>query len=277
MSAPPLPDHFVTASPKPLATVPRSNRPSVSLITVTFGTGPIVVDSLISLVASLESSPLEYEYVVIDNAHPYAGDRTVNTLLLATHGVRVVRSDTNLGFGGGCELGVRVTTGETLGFVNSDILYEPGWIEPLLDQLDRPEVSIAAPVLLNVDRSVQEAGQQLRADATTVPIDVAPASGDVTTPDYASAACWLVRREEHRRIGGFDPAFFPAYYEDVDYSLRAASMGGSTVVVGSSRVVHHKGASTSDDRVPDTTPQRQLLLDRWPDLGISQLRLPLEP
>lgn len=270
MSETPLPDRFVTASPRPLVTIPPASRPTVSFVTVGFGTGPVIVDSLASLVASLARSDLTYECVVVDNAHPTAGDTTVNHLLLATHGVRVIRSATNLGFGGGCELGVRHSAGAVIGFVNPDVIYEPGWIEPLLAQLDRPGVSIAAPVLLDPDGSVQEAGQRLWADGNTSPITVAPAPGDVTTPDYASAACWLIGRSEHERIGGFDPAFFPAYYEDVDYALRAASIGGSTVVVGASRVVHAKGASTADDRIPDTTPQRQLLLDRWPDLATKQ-------
>jgi GT2 family glycosyltransferase len=277
MNAPPLPDRFVTASPKPLATVALSPSPKVSFVTVTFGTGPIIVESLTSLVASLASSAIDYEYVVVDNAHPDGGDGTVNTLLLATRGVRVLRSPTNLGFGGGCELGFRGSTGEIVGFVNPDVIFEPGWIEPLLDQLDRPGVSIAAPVLLNPDRTVQEAGQRLWTDGTTSPITDAPEPGDVLIPDYASAACWLVRRTEHARVGGFDPAFFPAYYEDVDYAVRATSMGGSTVVVGSSRVVHRKGSSTADDRVPDTTPQRRLLLERWPDLASTQSQPPAVP
>jgi GT2 family glycosyltransferase len=270
MSVPPLPRRFATASPRPLVTVPFHGRPAVSFVTVTFGTGPIIVDSLISLVESLESAHVPYDYLVVDNAHPEATRSTVDALLLATHGVSVVRSPTNLGFGGGCEVGVGESTGEVIGFVNPDVIFERGWLEPLLAQLERPGVSIAAPVLLDPDGTVQEAGQRLWADGTTSPITSAPAPGDVATPDYASAACWMVRRAEHERIGGFDPAFFPAYYEDVDYGLRAASKGGSTVVVGSSQVTHHKGSSTSDARIPDTTPQRHLLLERWPELATTQ-------
>ena len=274
---PPLPDRFVTASPNPLATVAPSPIPKVSFVTVTFGTGPIIVDSLTSLVASLASSAIDYEYVVVDNAHPDGGDGTVNTLLLATRGVRVLRSPTNLGFGGGCELGFRGSTGEIVGFVNPDVIFEPGWIEPLLDQLDRPAVSIAAPVLLNPDRTVQEAGQRLWADATTSPITDAPEPGDVLNPDYASAACWLVRRTEHARIGGFDPAFFPAYYEDVDYAVRATSMGGSTVVVGSSRVGASQGFVDGRRSGAGHDTQRRLLLERWPDLASTQPQPPAVP
>jgi GT2 family glycosyltransferase len=249
----------------------------VSLVAVTFGTGPIITDSLVSLVESLADSGVAYEYLVVDNAHPDAGDLTVNTLCLSTSGVRVVRSTSNLGFGGGCDLGVRSTTGEILAFVNPDVMFEPGWIAPLLDALREPTVSISAPVLLNPDRSIQEAGQRLWSDGTTSPIVDAPASGEISRPDYASAACWLMRRDEYRRLGGFDPAYFPAYYEDVDFALRALSLGGSTAVVGDSQVVHRRGSSTADDRVPDTTLQRQLLLDRWPDIATTRPTQPIEP
>jgi GT2 family glycosyltransferase len=276
MTAPPLPLRLVTASPRPLATVPSSASPTVSLVTVTFGTGPIITDSVVSLVASLTSTPVDYEFVVVDNAHPTAAEFTVNTLLLTTRGVRVVRSPANLGFGGGCELGVRRSSGEIIAFVNPDVIYEPGWIEPLLEQLTRPGVSIVTPVLLDPDGSVQAAGQHLWNDGSTAPITIAPSPGEVSEPDYASAACWLVRRDEHERIGGFDPAFFPAYYEDVDYCLRARSTGGATVVVGSSRVIHHKGGSTDAGEAPDTTPQRRLLLARWPDLATTQPPPPAE-
>ncbi len=271
-----LPDRFVTASPRPVVSVPAHSQPTVSLVTVTFGTGPIITDSIFSLVESLAASGIAYEYLVVDNANPDACDLTVNTLCLSTSGVRVVNSTSNLGFGGGCDLGVHCTTGDIVGFVNPDVMFETGWIAPLIHALSEPTVSIAAPVLLNPDRTIQEAGQRLWSDGTTSPILDAPADGEVARPDYASAACWLIRRDEYHRLGGFDRAFFPAYYEDVDFALRALSLGGSTVVVGDSQVVHRKGASTADDRVPDTTPQRLLLLDRWPDIADTRPARPLD-
>lgn len=161
-------------------TLPDRGAPSISFITVAFGTGSIMIDSLMSLVASLDSSRVTYEYVVVDNAHPSTGDLSSNTLLLATRGVRVIRSGSNLGFGGGCELGVKHSGGAVIGFVNPDVFYEPGWLEPLLAELERPGSSITAPVLLNPDRTVQEAGQRVWSDGTTSPITEAPASGDVS-------------------------------------------------------------------------------------------------
>ena len=78
-------------------------------------------------------------------------------------------------------------------------------------------------------------------------------------------------RTEHDRVGGFDPAFFPAYYEDADFA-RAGGIDG-WLDRGRRRIrvsVHRKGSSTDDTRIPDTTSQRLLLLDRWPDLASTQ-------
>jgi GT2 family glycosyltransferase len=178
----------------------------------------------------------------------------------------VIRPERNLGFGGGCNAGVRHARAATLAFVNPDVQFAPGWIQPLVDALATRDAAIAAPVLLEPDRRVQSAGHQLLADGFTTPIRSSPGRGGVGRPDYASAACWLVRRAVFEELGGFDESFFPAYYEDVDLALRARPRGG-TVVVGDSMVVHRRGASTAATEVPDTTAQRLRLLEKWPALA----------
>ena len=262
----------VTASPAPLAVVQSACEPLISFITVAYGTGPIIVDSLASLVAALADTELTWEYIVVDNRNPAAPDRTWNELRLSTHGVFVVRADSNLGFGGGCELGALQARGKVLAFVNPDTFFAAGWIEPLVAQLDDPTTSIAAPVLLEPDGTLQEAGQQLFADGTTQPCMTMPETGTVRRHDYASAACWLIRRDEHERVGGFDPAYSPAYFEDVDLGRRAAALGGGCVVVADARVIHRRGSSTTDTSLPDLTSQLETLLSRWPEIRWTQAK-----
>ena len=76
-------------------------------------------------------------------------------------------------------------------------------------------------------------------------------------------------RDEHERLGGFDPAYHPAYYEDVDVALRARRLGGSTVVCPGSTVVHHRGSGTPD-AAPLTHRQRAHLLASWPEIAWRQ-------
>lgn len=268
MTTPPV---TVTASPAPRITVPTTDAPDVSVVIVTFGTGPIVMRTLASLVRSLEADLTGFEVIVVDNPHPTARDRTFTDLRLSTAGVRVVRPDRNLGFGGGCELGALHARADVLAFVNPDVTFEPAWIGPLLDGLRRrdrdPVASIVAPVLLEPDRTVQEAGQVLHADGSTEPVREWPDAP--TEVDYSSAACWLMTRDEHERLGGFDPAYHPAYYEDVDLALRARRSGGATVVCPAASVVHHRGSGTPD-AAPSTERQRATLLSTWPEIAWRQ-------
>jgi O-antigen biosynthesis protein len=258
----------ITASPAPLTTVPATAAPRVSFIAVTYGTGPIIVDSIRTLTESLAGLDLAYEYIVVDNLHPVAPHRARHELLLSTAGVTVVKPGRNLGFGGGCELGALHATGEVLALVNPDVIFRPGWIEPLLAVV--ADHSIVAPVLRDPDGTVQEAGQVLRPDGSTRSVTTQPVATGTNGADYPSAACWLIRRDEHERIGGFDPVFHPAYYEDVDLVLRALDLGGSWAVVPDATVVHHRGGSTTERTVPDTRQARTTLLTRRPSLRWTQ-------
>lgn len=244
----------------------------MSFITVTFGTGPVVIDALRALVDSMADDDRSYEIIVVDNEHPHASRRARNELALSTAGVTVVFPGCNLGFAGGCELGALHATGRVLGFLNPDLAVRPGWLGPLLDELDRG-ASVVAPVFLDPDGTVQEAGHVLYADGSTASITTPTTLGgdDDRTPDYASAACWLMRRDEHERLGGFDAAFHPAYYEDVEFALRAAQLGNGLRVVTDVPVVHHRGMGTHGPaRAADTSTQRDELLERAPRIRWSQ-------
>lgn len=266
-----------TRSAAPVARVPASDAPvDVSFVTVTYGTGPVVVDAVAALVASMTDGDLTYEIIVVDNEHPDAARRARNELALSTAGVELVFAGSNLGFAGGCELGALHASGRVLAFVNPDLVVGTGWLRPLLAELDRG-VSIVAPVFLEPDGRVQEAGHVLYADGSTSPITAPTVLGgdDQRRPDYASAACWLIERTEHERLGGFDAAFHPAFYEDVEFALRAGRLGHGLRVVSEVAVVHHRGMGThGSSRTIDTSAQRDELLERAPQIRWTQPRRP---
>ncbi len=249
-----------TASPSPVAAIRTIVEPMLSFITVTYGTGPIVVEMIRSITATVPEH-VPYEVIVVDNPHPTAGGRALRHLQLGTHGVTVVRPASNVGFGGGCEMGALHASGELLAFVNPDLEFRPGWFSPMLSALDEPAVSIVAPVLLEPDGRIQEAGGSVTPEGWTIPTRL-EADVPIVDVQYASAACWLMRAAEHERLGGFDPDYAPAYFEDVDLALRAAQLGGRCVIATGSRVVHHRGSSTPD--APDGRAQHAVFVARWP-------------
>jgi GT2 family glycosyltransferase len=249
-----------TAARRPTVSLHPAEQPDVSVVTVTYGTGPIVVDCLAALADTLADTASEV--IVVD--HPVAADRGLATsarLRLLTSGVRLIEGDANYGFGGGNDVGIAHALAPIIVLLNPDVVVQPGWLEPLVAALDAPAVGIAAPVLLNPDGSVQEAGQTLDDQAITRPITSRP-DEPLSEVMFASAACWVLSREDYLRAGGFDAAYHPAYFEDVDLALRMSRLGLRTVVARDSTVVHHHGSSTRR-RTHQALQQQAIFRHRW--------------
>jgi len=173
---------------------------------------------------------------------------------MAAHSwVRHVRLGTNEGFGVANNIGVEAASGEYVALLNPDLELTEGWSEPLIAAL-ADDVFCAAPVLLTAEGRIDEAGQAMFADGGSEAIGGARWPGgraDVffsRDVQYASAACWVIRRSVFAELGGFDAAYAPAYFEDADLAFRGANSGRrSRLVVERPVVHHHEGASA--DRV----------------------------
>ncbi|HSB35622.1 MAG TPA: glycosyltransferase, partial [Thermoanaerobaculia bacterium] len=82
------------------------------------------------------------------------------------------------------------------------------------------------------------------------------------TVDYSSAVCLLLSRRVFLDLGGFDAAFAPAYFEDVDFCLRLREHGFRTLVEPRSVVTHLRGASGGDSFTRDWWSRNLLVLRR---------------
>ena len=237
-----------------------AEAPLVSVIIVTYGTGPIVIEALDAVA---RHTSVAHEVIVVDCLPTDPSTRT-SLLLLDRTDIRLLAVDDNLGFAGGNEYGVEHANGQWLCFLNADVIVGPGWLEPLIAAHSDPAVGIAAPVFVNPDGSLQEAGQLIFSDTFTAPIGGAGVMpGDRTNVfsrdvDYASAACWVLRRTDHVALGGFDRHYHPAYFEDADYALRMQEGGKRTRLVADVPVVHRQGqgSGTRDAAVGQVTHAR---------------------
>jgi GT2 family glycosyltransferase len=169
--------------------------------------------------------------------------------------VHLIEAPTNLGYAGGMNLGIRaaLTAGaDAVMVLNDDVVVEPGWLPPLLAELDDPAVGAVQPLLLlagepplrvnsrgvHLDRTGQGTdiglGEPDRPDAHEPPTDLELFTGGAV----------LLRADFVRATGGFDERFF-LYYEDVDLARRGAELGWRYRLAPASRVVH-RGSATAD-------------------------------
>ena len=245
--------------------IDHDTAPLVSVVIVTYGTGPIVVEAI---EAVERHTMIPHEIIVVDNPPEYAVPRSAE-LLRGLTGITLIEAPDNLGFSGGNNCGARAARGDLLCLLNPDVVVESGWLQPLLEALHDPKVGIAAPVLVNIDGSLQEAGQLLFDDGCTAAVGGPEVlTGDwaqafTRDVDYASAACWVVRREEFLALGGLDERYRPAYFEDVDYALRIEQAGQRTRLVAAVPVVHHQGQGSTVDALPIAERSRDTFRAIW--------------
>jgi GT2 family glycosyltransferase len=241
---------------------------SVQCVTVTYGATPTLLPMLESLHRTTigVGLPVEMTLMIQPDAD---GVTAIADLAHLTDWVDVIELRENIGFGPANNLGVERSRSPYIALLNPDLELVEGWLEPLIGALEGDEsIAIAAPPLLTTKGDLEEAGATVDAEGVTtgvggnrseVPYDDAMRERDVT---YASAACWLVRRSAFETIGGFDPLFVPAYYEDVDLALRLADVGNRCRLVPRRPVVHHHRGPDAG-RVAIAERSRQLFGERW--------------
>ena len=228
-----------------MATVvfPNVRRPRVSILMVTYGGWEFVSKALQSL---LENTDPCYEIIVVDNASP---DGTAARLRDEVVNARLVFNTANRGFGPASNQAASLAAAPYLALLNSDCFVRPGWLPPLLEALDEDKaLGAVAPLILNVDGSLQESGCLLFSNAYTQMFGLGDDAGKPAyrfrrIVDYASGACLVLRRRIFLDLGGFDVAYVPAYFEDVDLCLRLRQHGFGTLVEPRSVVTHLRGGS----------------------------------
>jgi len=224
-------------------------NPRASVIILVYATATHLEAALHSVLETTDPR-FPFEAIVVLNGAP---PDVVAKARRSSFGARIVESDANLGFGGGCNLGAAHARAPYLVFLNDDVVVHMGWLEELVRTADeRPGAGAIGSRILNTDGTVQEAGSVIFGDGTTTPVGRGlPASSPryraVRTVDYCSACSLLVRRAAFDAVGGFEQRYFPAYYEDVDLALKLREAGWSIVYQPSSQLVHAESASTTSD------------------------------
>src|SRR5579872_5947935 len=151
-------------------------------------------------------------------------------------GARVLRPGRNLGFAGGAHLGVAEARGEILLILNPDVVPDAGALERLLAGFAAfPGAAGLAPRLTGPAGEPQAAWQLRKLPSPwglvlhALPLPGSsgagpePAAGD--TVEQPAAAALALRRTALAAVGGFDPAFHPAWFEDVDLAKRLQGAG----------------------------------------------------
>ena len=199
----------------------------------------------------------DLEIIVVDNASTDNSRELISRDYSSpfpgtTAGVRVVALDSNRGFAGGVNAGIRAARGKVIVLLNNDTEAEATWLEELVRALQSDSrAGMAASKLRLFDErdKLHSAGDFYRVDG--VPgnrgvweVDRGQYDDAASTPPVfgACAGAAAYRRELFDRIGVFDEDL-GSYCEDVDLNWRARLAGYGCVYAPLAVVYHHLSAT----------------------------------
>lgn len=206
----------------------------------------------IECISSLRlSTYADFDIVLIDNA---SHDGSVEAILARFPDLHVIRHEQNLGFAGGNNAGLRLSLRERYRFfllLNNDTVVDASLLGALVSTAHRrPDAGVIGAKIYFHDRpdhlwfagglynkrsgAVSHRGMN---EQDTGRYDT------LSTCDYVTGCCLLIRREVLERVGLLDESLF-AYYEDCDYSLRTRAARFAVLYQPTARL-WHKVSSTA--------------------------------
>ena len=206
----------------------------------------------------IESLPLNdesLEVIVVDNS---SFQDEASEIKKRFPQVLVIRSNQNLGFAGGNNLGIQAAHGKYLFFINNDtIIHQPSAISHLMNRLDSsPSIGMVSPKIRYSwgSQLIQYAGYTPLSPITlrNKPIGCGEEDkGQYDTPHpipYAHGAAMMVKREVIEKAGMMPECYF-LYYEELDWS-EIIHRAGYEIWYEPACTVFHKESQTTGRMSP---------------------------
>ncbi len=231
--------------------------------------------------ALIETIPFydNMEVIVVDNA---SNNQEADIIAKRYPQVRVIKSERNLGFAGGNNLGIQAALGKYLFLVNNDTIFKEFNIQALIGRMESSsEIGIVCPKIRFAwdNNPIQFAGYTSLSKTTVRNRAIGYGEDDHGQYDtahptpYAHGAAMLIRRNAIDTVGLMPECFF-LYYEELDWSMMFARSGYQIWYEPTCTIYHKESQSTGQNsplRTYYLTRNRLLLVRRNPKEFIRPL------
>jgi GT2 family glycosyltransferase len=190
------------------------------------------------------TNPKDYELIIVDN---YSTDLTPSFLTIVSKkysNVILQLNDTNKGYAGGNNDGIKLATGEFIILLNNDTLVTQDWLKHLLEPFSlNHKIGLVGPISNNVGNEQRVLIPKLNED-----------NYNELSAEYCSHFpqnyyltkklgffCVAIKKEAIEKIGLLDENFGIGMFEDDDYCIRALQ-ARFLIAITERCFIYHKGS-----------------------------------
>lgn len=221
----------------------------VSIITINYN-GLADTCALIDTITFNDS----IEVIVVDNA---SKEDEASKIAKRYPTVKVIRSECNLGFAGGNNLGIKAARGKYVFLVNNDTLFKKGEtsFQPLIDRLESSaKIAAVCPKIRFAWGTcpIQFAGYTPLTNITLRNRGIGYGEEDHGQYDtahntpYAHGAAMMLKREVIDKVGLMPECYF-LYYEELDWSMMITRAGYEIWYEPATTIYHKESQSTGQE------------------------------
>ena len=221
----------------------------ISIITINF-------NGLSDTCALMETIPFNnnLEVIVVDNA---SQNQEADIISKRFPQVKVIKSEQNLGFASGNNLGIKAAQGKYLFFINNDTIFKDFNVQPLIDRLESsPAIGVICPKIRFAwgNNPIQYAGYTALSSITVRNQAIGFGEEDHGQYDtahptpYAHGAAMLIKREALEKVGLMPECYF-LYYEELDWSMMF-TRAGFEIWYDPACTVYHKESQATGQNSP---------------------------
>lgn len=239
----------------------------ISIITINY-------NGLEDTCALIESIPFNenMEVIVVDNA---SKNLEAEAIIKRYPQVKVIRSERNLGFAGGNNLGIKAAQGKYLFLINNDTIFKEFNIQSLINRMESSsEIGIVCPKMRFAwdNNPIQYTGYTPLSRITVRNRAIGFGENDHGQYDtahptpYAHGAAMLIRRDAIDKVGLMPECYF-LYYEELDWSMMFTRAGYQIWYEPTCTIYHKESQATGQNsplRTYYLTRNRLLLVRRNP-------------
>ncbi|MBI3419751.1 MAG: glycosyltransferase family 2 protein [Proteobacteria bacterium] len=228
--------------------------PPISIITVTYYTGPVLFDMLGAALAQQDVG----ELILVNNGNPLPIYQRLKEMSEKEPRLKLISGQGNVGFATACNLGAKEAQGEYLLFLNPDCLLPKNIAGKLLAESRAHQgLHLLGARILEAGGKEQSGSRRAALTPWTAFVEVLqlyrlfpnhpycrrfkwheePVPAQTIPMPAISGALMFMHKEEYMNLGGMDEGYF-LHVDDLDLCLRVQRAGGQVLFMPEPAVTH---------------------------------------